>query len=470
MAFIAPSLPVHHHDRLPRRGPRMTLVESDGKSYIGVAPVKRAGRLRVDFAERFREATPDDTTDENHFGFADADMYQWSNGGYSRLSRTVAVWGFILRLLGANWLDKQPWTYPFGQRTDERIKRRMRGLASWSRERILQLGPTIIKLGQLASTRADILPPEVTEELSILQDKVPAFGWRAAESILEEQYGRPIGEVFRYFDKKPLAAASLGQVHRATLFTGEEVVVKIQRPGLKRLFDLDLDALRDVAKYLQKSKRYGSNGRDWVGIYEECRKVLYEEIDYEREAASCERFRTNFRRANVTYVKVPRAYPEYTTKTVLCLQYMPGIKINDKALLQRAGLDLKLIANRIATAFLMQVLDFAFFTCDPHPGNAAIGADESIIFYDFGMVASLNPRIKERLIDILAGVIDKDADVVMEALVDLGALVLPPDPVPVRRAIQFFLNSIGYVLGRYVVSSRLSAPVLIYPALIVNNF
>ena len=301
----------------------------------------------------------------------------------------------------------------------------------------------MIKVGQLASTRADILPAEVIAQLSFLQDRVPAFSWRVAESILREEYGRPVEDVFAYFEKVPLAAASLGQVHRAVLPTGEHVVVKIQRPGLERLFDLDLWALKVVAQYLQKSKKYGGNGRDWVAIYEECAKVLYEEIDYLREAESCQRFGDNFRNAGVDYVKVPLVYKEYTTKNVLCLQYLPGIKISDVNTLQKAGLDTKLIADRAANAFILQVLEFAFFSSDPHPGNCAVGANESIIFYDFGMMGSLNPNVKERLIDILAGVIDRNADLVMNALVDLEALVLPPDPTPVRRSIQFFLDSVG---------------------------
>lgn len=420
--------------------------DSDDESslYIGSPALARPGRLRLDFSARFQDAAALAAARASaEASSAGAARYQWSSGGYSPATRSLAVWTFIGRLLLGNWLDQRAWAYILFRKTPAARKQRMRGLAAWARAEILQLGPTFIKLGQLASTRADILPPEVTEELRALQDSVPGFGWRAAEAILEEQYGRPVGEVFRFFDKTPLAAASLGQVHRATLFSGEEVVVKIQRPGLKRLFDLDLDAMRVVAEYLQKSKKYGGGGRDWVGIYEECRRVLYEEIDYEREAESCARFRRNFAEAGIDYVKVPRAFPEYTTKTVLCLQYLPGIKISDKDLLRKAGLDLSLIAQRFGSSLLMQVLDFSFFSCDPHAGNAAVGANETILLYDFGMVSELPPNIKERLVDILAGVIDKDAQMVMDALVDLEALVLPPDPTPVRRAIQFFLDSTG---------------------------
>lgn len=428
--------------------PRMVLTKSSNKpvtdpsqparddaTYIGSRPVARRGRLRVDFAARFTEDAPlAPPTDDGRYS-------RWKNGNY--MSRSLAIWSFMARLLAANWIDSKQWAYPPGGRTAERLAKRRRKLAAYARERILKLGPTMIKVGQLASTRADILPREVVQELSALQDRVPAFSWLEAERILVQEYGRPVEQVFAYFDKVPIAAASLGQVHRATLFSGEQVVVKIQRPSLQKLFDLDLDALKVVAYYLDNSKEYGGNGRDWIGIYEECRKVLYEEIDYEREADSCQRFGDNFRNAGISYVKVPLAYKDYTTKRVLCLQYLPGIKISDKEKLERAGLDLSLVAERIGSAFIRQVLEYAFFSSDPHPGNCAVGAGETIIFYDFGMMGELNPNIKQRLIDILAGVLDKDADVVMNALVDLDALVLPADPSPVRRSIQFFLDSIG---------------------------
>lgn len=308
---------------------------------------------------------------------------------------------------------------------------------------MLTLGPTMVKVGQLASTRADLLPKEVIEELRLLQDRVPAFRWDVAEDLLKEAYGDDLEKVFLWLEKVPIAAASLGQVYRGRLRNGDEVVVKVQRPGLKKLFDLDLWALKVVAEGLQRSKKWGGKDKDWVGIYEECAKVLYEEIDYERELRSCRTFGDNFRNAGVDFVRVPKVYEDFTTRTVLCLEYVPGIKISDKETLEKAGMDTKLVAQRVATAFVQQVLEFAFFSSDPHPGNCAVGADETIIFYDFGMMGSLNPTIKERLVDILVGVLDKDAQVVMDALVELEALVLPADPTPVRRAIQYFLDQTG---------------------------
>lgn len=417
-----------------RTTPVRFATSTDTAPYVGTPPPTTRGRLRFAPGTRFRPPAPAPPV-ETYANTA------WQRG--TLVSRSLAIWSFIGGLLAANWRDEQSWTYFPGGRTPERLAARRRRLASYARERILELGPTMIKVGQLASTRADLLPPEVVDELRLLQDRVPAFDWPTARDTLEREYGRPVEEVFAYFEKTPIAAASLGQVHRAVLPSGDHVVVKIQRPKLKELFDLDLNALRMVAQYLDRSKRYGGNGRDWVGIYEECSRVLYEEIDYEREGRSCERFGDNFRNAGIDWVKVPQVYFSYTTRRVLCLQYLPGIKISDVDTLRKAGLDTKLIANRAASAFIREIVDWGYFSADPHPGNLAVGANESIIFYDFGMMGELNPRVKERLIDILSGVLERDAALVMDALVDLGALVLPADPTPVRRAIQFFLDSIG---------------------------
>jgi predicted unusual protein kinase regulating ubiquinone biosynthesis (AarF/ABC1/UbiB family) len=335
------------------------------RRFVGKPPVERRGRLRLGF-ERYDEpgAEPRARIPLN------ADEYQWASGGYNKLTRTAAVWTFVGQLLAANWLNSKRWSYWMFDKTDEQVRTRRRALAAFAREKILDLGPTMIKVGQLAAARSDVFPAEVIEELSALQDRVPGFGWRAAEEILREQYGKPIDEVFTYFDKDPIAAASLGQVHRAGLPTGEDVVVKIQRPRLKELFDLDLDAMRVVAVYLQKTKEYGGDTRDWVGIYEECRKVLYEEIDYIREANNCEQFRENFK--GYEYVRIPRAYLDYTTSTVLCLQYIPGMSTRDRDAMLRAGIDPKLVAQRSGTILLKQILDFALFTADPHSGNVAV--------------------------------------------------------------------------------------------------
>ncbi|MFM7219174.1 MAG: ABC1 kinase family protein, partial [Nodosilinea sp.] len=164
-----------------------------------------------------------------------ANSYRWNRGRYSRQRRFVDIWGFVLRLLAARWLYGKAWSYGGGVITPEKQAQRRRQLAVWIRETLLDLGPTFIKVGQLFSTRADIFPLEFVEELSKLQDRVPAFSYEQTRSIVETDLGKPIPRLYRHFDPIPLAAASLGQVHRAELPSGEEVVVKVQRPGLRSL-------------------------------------------------------------------------------------------------------------------------------------------------------------------------------------------------------------------------------------------
>ena len=194
-------------------------------------------------------------------------------------------------------------------------------MAVWIRESILQLGPTFIKIGQLFSTRSDLFPAEFVEELSKLQDRVPAFSAEKAVQTIERELGGTIDELFAEFNPLPIAAASLGQVHVARLKTGEQVVVKVQRPGLKRLFDIDLENLRVVAETLDKGDE-GDGSRDFKGIYEECARILYEEIDYINEGKNADRFRRNFK--NESWVRVPKVFWQRTSSAVLTMEYMPG--------------------------------------------------------------------------------------------------------------------------------------------------
>jgi predicted unusual protein kinase regulating ubiquinone biosynthesis (AarF/ABC1/UbiB family) len=177
-------------------------------------------------------------------------VYRWNREKYSRNRRFVDIWAFMIQFLTGRWLMGKTWSYRGGM-TEEKKAQRRRSQSIWIRETFLELGPTFIKVGQLFSTRADLFPSEYVEELSKLQDKVPAFSFEQVESIIEKDFGRTIPELFKSFDPIPLAAASLGQVHKAQLQSGEEVVVKVQRPGLKQLFAIDLDILRGVARYFQ---------------------------------------------------------------------------------------------------------------------------------------------------------------------------------------------------------------------------
>ncbi len=344
--------------------------------------------------------------------------YRWNKGTYSRPQRFIDIWSFVLKLLSKRWLYGKAWSYA-GEITPEKQTKRRQDMAVWIRETCLSLGPTFIKIGQLFSTRADLFPIEYVEELSKLQDRVPAFSYEKVKSTIEDDFGRPLAELYKSFEPVPIAAASLGQVHCAQLHSGEEVVVKIQRPGLSRLFAIDLSILKGIAQYFQNHKEWG-RGRDWMGIYAECCRLLWLEIDFLHEGRNGDKFRRNFR--GVDWVKVPRIYWRYTSPRVLTMEYMPGIKISHYEALESAGLDRKRLARLGAEAYLRQLLTDGFFHADPHPGNIAVDTDGALIFYDFGMMGQIPAVTRSRLMDTFVGIAQRNAGLVMDSLVELGAL------------------------------------------------
>ncbi|KAL9243963.1 hypothetical protein vseg_017791 [Gypsophila vaccaria] len=365
--------------------------------------------------------------------------FSWANDNYNSVQRSIDVWSFVLTLRVRVLLENAKWAY-VGGFDEEKQKKRRTDTASWLRERVLQLGPTFIKLGQLSSTRSDLFPREYVDELAKLQDRVPAFSSKKAKEFIATELGAPVDVLFREFEDQPIAAASLGQVHRAILHNGEKVVVKVQRPGLKRLFDIDLRNLKLIAEYFQNSESLGGPTRDWIGIYEECATILYQEIDYINEGKNADRFRRDFR--NVKWVRVPLVFWDYTALKVLTLEYVPGIKINKLERLDSLGYNRPRIASRAIEGYLIQILKTGFFHADPHPGNLAIDTDEAIIYYDFGMMGDIKTFTRERLLDLFYAVYEKDTKKVVQSLIDLGALQPTGDLSAVRRSVQFFLNNL----------------------------
>ncbi|MEI2577685.1 ABC1 kinase family protein [Scytonema sp. PRP1] len=368
-------------------------------------------------------------------GYSDK-AYRWNSENYSRRRRFLDIWSFVLLLMFKLWRYNKSWSYPGGV-TEAKQAARRKAQAVWIRTTLLDLGPTFIKVGQLFSTRADIFPSEYVEELAKLQDKVPAFSYEQVETIIEQELGKKIPELYQSFEPIPLAAASLGQVHKAVLHSGEEVVVKVQRPGLKKLFEIDLRILKGIARYFQNHPNWG-RGRDWMGIYDECCRILWEEIDYLNEGRNADTFRRNFR--SYEWVKVPRVYWRYTSSRVVTLEYVPGIKISQYEAIEAAGLDRKVIARQGAEAYLHQLLNNGFFHADPHPGNIAVSPTGALIFYDFGMMGRIKTNVREGLMQTLFGIASKDGDRVVKSLVDLGALAPTEDMGPVRRSVQYMLD------------------------------
>ena len=429
------------HHRVGNHRPRdPSAAEVESSFVVSRANSSTATASPQNTSERSSESIPAPSSARSAYSgspYRDSD-YRWNRGSYSRPQRFIDIWSFVLKLLAKRWLYGQAWSYG-GQVTPEKQTKRRQEIAVWLRESCLSLGPTFIKIGQLFSTRADLFPIEYVEELSKLQDRVPAFSYKQAKEIVEEDFGRPLTELYSSFDLVPIAAASLGQVHCAQLHSGEEIVVKIQRPGLSKLFKIDLSILKGITQYFQNHPDWG-RGRDWVGIYEECCRLLWLEIDFLHEGRNGDKFRRNFR--GVDWVKVPRIYWRYTSPRVLTMEYMPGIKISHYEALESAGLDRKRLARLGAEAYLRQLLTDGFFHADPHPGNIAVDPSGALIFYDFGMMGQVEAITRSRLMDTFVGIAQRNASQVMAALVSLGALAEIDDMGPVRRSIQYILDNL----------------------------
>ncbi len=352
-----------------------------------------------------------------------------------RLYRSIFIWHTFFSLIFLLWWDGQSFTY---LRTyDEKTKSsRQRLRASWLKARILRLGSAFIKLGQLLSARPDLLPKGWIDELSSLQDQVPSFSFNKAQEIIQRELGQRCKEIIDINDK-PLGAASLAQVHKATLRSGRQVVLKIQRPGLENVFKLDLEIMQKVAGLIQKNKDW-SQGKDWVAIAQECKKVLMLELDFRIEAQYAARFRQQF--FDYSKIKVPGVIWELTTEKIICLDYIPGIKINDTNAIKAKGLDPSQIAEIGAESYLKQLIEFGFFHADPHPGNLAVSEDGSLIYYDFGMMGMLSERIRKRIGSMVKSAALRDTNTLIKQLQEAGLIALDIELGPVRRLVRMMLK------------------------------
>ncbi|BAJ64741.1 hypothetical protein ANT_27150 [Anaerolinea thermophila UNI-1] len=280
-----------------------------------------------------------------------------------------------------------------------------------------ELGVTFIKLGQILSTRPDLLPPEFIRELSRLQDSVPPLPWEVIRPVIEQELGRPLEDVFAWIDPQPLASASLAQVHFARLYDGKEVVLKVQRPGVPRQVKVDLDILTAWARRVAGT-RLGQY-YDFVGVVDEFAFTLRNELDYRREARNAERFRRNF--AGEPYLHIPEVYWQYTTQRLLVMEYLNGIKIDQFDRLRAEGYDLKRIALNSARIVIKEVLEDGFFHADPHPGNFVILPGEVIGAMDFGMVGFLRECDRADLVRLYIVSVRLDAEGIVDQLIRMGA-------------------------------------------------
>lgn len=298
---------------------------------------------------------------------------------------------------------------------------------------IEELGAAFVKLGQILSTRPDLLPPAYLAELSKLQDATPPVRWNAIEAVIVAELGRPLIEVFATIDPTPLAAASIGQAHVATLLDGSEVVVKVRRPGIVEQVTEDLEILQDLALSASRHSELAAQ-YDLVGLAQEFADTLGAELDYVREGRSAERIAANF--ADDASVYLPRVYWEASTERVLTLERIHGIKINDLAALDTAGIDRQALAQHAARAVLKMVFEDGFFHADPHPGNFFVQPDGRIALIDFGMVGTVDDVSRERLVTLVLAVISQDSDRLVDAVLALGVTRQRVDRVRLRRDLQ----------------------------------
>lgn len=317
-----------------------------------------------------------------------------------------------------------------------------------------ELGATFIKLGQILSTRADLLPPDYQAELSKLQDAAPLVPSEVIKETVEAELGRPIHALFAAFDPSPLAAASIGQAHSATLHCGTEVVVKVRRPGVVDQVEEDLQILQELAKAAARRWEFADR-YDVVGLAQEFAKTLEEELDYMHEGRNADRFASNFE--DDPTVHIPRVFWELTTSRVLTLERIRGIKVDDASSIESNGIDRRALAENAAAMILKMVFKDGFFRADPHPGNFFIEPGGRIGLIDFGMAGTVDEQTQEQLAELLLAVTTEDAGRLVDALLDLGVSKQRVSRPLLKRDLEHLISSYyGHPLGEIALAPLLN--------------
>ena len=305
------------------------------------------------------------------------------------------------------------------------------------REALTDLGPTFIKLGQIASTRPDFLPPEFIDELANLQDNVPPAPWEEIHATIVQELGKPLDQLFLVVDPTPIASASLGQVYAALLPDRTEVIIKVQRPNIEKTIETDLAILADLARLAQERLATASP-MDAMGLVQEFGEALRSEMDYRREGRNADRFRANF--TEEKYLHIPKVHWEYTTRRVMVQERIYGVKISDYPALAAAGYDRDRIAMNAAKAIIKEVMVDGYFHADPHPGNLLILPGEVIGLIDFGIVGTLDRTDRAHLVRLWVSVINLDAEGVTDQLLRMGIVSPDVDQAGLARALRRLLR------------------------------
>ena len=329
-----------------------------------------------------------------------------------------------------------------GAEGSARKEARLEKQAEWMRESLIDLGPTFIKIGQALGTRADLLPLAYVKELATLQDQVPAFSTADAFARIESELGRPVHDLYPEIDSEPIAAASLGQVYRARLSTGEEVAVKVQRPELEATISFDIAILFRLVKLTNRFFPRANENADWEGMLREFYFTIHEEMDYVKEGRNADRFRYNFRTWRA--IRVPKIFWSHTSTRVLTMEFIRGTKVVDIEGLKAHRISPVKVNRLLIRTYLKQLLEDGFFHADPHPGNLLVMDSGHLAFFDFGMVGRINPKLQAQMIDAFFHVVGRDVHGLGQDIINLNFLKPGVDPETVRPVVeglfQHYLN------------------------------
>ncbi|MBI2656829.1 AarF/ABC1/UbiB kinase family protein, partial [Candidatus Woesearchaeota archaeon] len=308
---------------------------------------------------------------------------------------------------------------PIAKRIKSKLTKRTWDLGPEVRLRrtLEKLGPTFIKLGQVLSIRPDLVPKKFSKELEKLQDSVPAFSFNEAKAIIEKDFGRSIEQLFLHFEKKPIASASISQVYKAILKTGEKVAVKVQRPNVKHIMETDIEIMFYFAKLLEKHVEKIRMYRP-LKIVNEFKEWTEKELDFRLEARNAKRFYQNFKGSKT--VHIPRVYDELTSERVLTLEFIEGIELHNIKDIRKKKLDFREIIKNGFNAVMNQVFVHGIFHADPHPGNIIVMKNNIVAFVDFGIVGYFDEELKNKCTDLLYGIVNQDEELIMDTLVSMG--------------------------------------------------
>ncbi len=323
---------------------------------------------------------------------------------------------------------------------------RLEKQAIWLRRSLIRLGPTFIKIGQALGTRGDLLPLTYIKELETLQDQVPAFPTSEAFVRIESELGHRVTDLYAEIDAEPIAAASLGQVYRARLHSGEEVAVKVQRPQLAEIISFDTAVLYRLVKLTNRLFPKANENADWDGMLREFHATVFEEMDYVREGHNADRFRRNFKEWRT--IRVPRVYWSHTSQKVLTLEFIRGTKVIDLEGLKARRISAVKVNRLLVRTYLKQLLEDGFFHADPHPGNLLVMDSGHLAFFDFGMVGRITPKLQSQMIDAFFHVVGRDVHGLGQDIINLNFLKPGVNPETIRPIVEgLFKHYLNLKLG-----------------------